>query len=51
MGQICTKTDDNGNIILDSERMPEQNKQRKKKKRDQNNEDQPSDSMIMDTDG
>tara|TARA_B110000285_G_scaffold162064_1_gene181015 strand:+ start:165 stop:278 length:114 start_codon:yes stop_codon:yes gene_type:complete len=31
--------------------MPEQNKQRKKKKRDQNNEDMPSDSMIVDTDG
>jgi len=32
--------------------MPEQNKDRKKKKkRDYNNEDMPSDSMIVDTEG
>jgi len=31
--------------------MPEQKKDRKKKKRDYNNEDMPSDNMILDTDG
>ena len=51
MGQICTKTDENGNIILDSEKMPEQRKDRKKKKKNYDNEDLPSDYMTVDTDG